>query len=356
MKNGNRFRILFFGMFFYLLMMPIMSAVEIKILHFQCDITLSKSKIISGEPVSLIFSFTYESDGLGSIFLDDSKNTFANINERSETERLKLSIQNTKGNEMPRRNLICHPISQVIILSESNLEPSETVTGEYPLHLRVSTLLEPGEYIVTISAIDILQSHLTPEYLESVGTGPKIYPTSTRESYSVPPLTLEVEPYDEAKLLAVYDALMAEAQYALAHPSGSWQGLDYFDIEAPIRTLLWAYGPVAVPYQIELIYDPEIGFLFWPPAIVHTWDNIVRFATREQVEEVLAFARHPEFEKPANVPFSSRYTPGLVWAIHQWHTHGTEEIKALTKELAEKFPAEDLCPYQMERGVWPYGK
>lgn len=355
MKRYDPFKLTFIGLLVLLLTSSGLHAFETNNSNVTYEITLSKDTITPGEPLTLYFTFTNKSNGLVSVALDDSYPVFGNVEDRLENEGLKITLQDNEGNELPRRELLCRPKSQYTIFSGKRLKPGETERGEFPLHLRFSTLLKPGKYHVFLKTFILTHGYVSQDYIESIGNGP-INMTLSPETVSGPMLPLEVEPYDEAKLLAVYDALMTEAQYALANPSGSWRGLDYFDIEAPIRTLLWAYGPAAVPYQIELIYDPEIGFRFWPPAIVHTWDNIVRFATREQVEQVLAFARNPEFEKPANAPFSSRYTPGMVWAIHQWHTHGPEEIKALTKELAEKFPEDRLYPNQMERAPGPYGK
>lgn len=356
MKRYDRINLTFMGLLFLVLLFTSgLYASETYNSNVTYEISLSKDSITPGEPVALYFTFTNTSNGRVTISLVDSYPIFGNIEDRLENEDLKISLLDNKENEIPRRELLCRPKSQYMIFSESLLKPGETIRGEFPLHLRFTTLLEPGKYNVLVKRFTFFYGFVSQDYIESIGNEP-MFITLSPEKVSGPMLPLEVEPYDEAKLLAVYDALMTEAQYALANPSGSGSGLDYFDIEAPIRTLLWAYGPAAVPYQIELIYDPDRGFRFWPPAIVHTWDNIVRFATREQVEQVLAFARHPEFEKPANTTHSSRYTPGLVWAIHQWHTHGPEEIKALTKELAEKFPEDRLYPHQMERAPGPYAK
>jgi len=341
---------------FITLFIPSLSAQDINIPYLNCEITLTKNTIISGEPISVCFTITNTSGGEVHFALDDGYDIWdSNLDNRLKTELLKISFQDSRGEELPRRKLLCRPHSQVLFFT-GDLNPGEKMVGEYPLHLRVSTLISPGEYRLTVKAFDLVHGYMSPEYLESVGPKDKKIGTSVRESFSGPTLTLNVEPYDDAKLIAVYEDIMTKARYAIDHPSGSWCGFDYNDISTPTRTLLWAEGPAAVPYQIELIYDKEKGFRYWPPAIVNTWDNIVRYATPSQVEQILEMARHPECYRTPGQEYSKYYTPGLAWAIHQWHENGSEEVKESTEELAEKLPEEDPCPRSMELGQYPYGK
>ena len=180
--------------------------------------------------------------------------------------------------------------------------------------------------------------------------------TLKTETFAGPSLLLEVESCDPKGLTSVYKALESEVQYALDHPLSSWIGNDYSDFQNPIRMMLWAEGPAAVPYQIELIYNKVSGqFRFWPPAIANTWENIVRYATPDQIELVLEMARRPECRNKPAKEYSKYYTPGLAWAIHEWYKNGTEEIKQHLRELAEQIPEDDPCPQFMELGQYPYG-
>ena len=331
------------------LIMPTMHAVEVAIPHVKCEITLSKSTITSGEPVCLRFAFTNTSDGLVSIHLQDSGTV--------DPQFLKISVYDEYGNEVPRRTLQCHPASQrnVVDPPRGAMKPGETVMGEYPIHLRVPTRLEPGHYSITVKAFDVVHGYLSRDYVEKVGSGVKVW-QSVRDTYSAAPLSLEVEAYDEERLIAAYESIMQEARYAVAHLPGSWYGHDYMDIPAPIRTILWAAGPEAVRYQLELVYDSENGFTFWPPATVHTWENVARHATIEQVRQLVDIASVPEFRKEPYQPYTRRYAPGLVWALHEMHQSGPEPIRELTRNIVEKLPKEELCPRSMEIGVPPYGK
>lgn len=340
---------------FAVLLAFVSRAAEMNIPYLKCDITLSKNTITPGEPLSLCFTFTNTSDGEVSVSFDDMYNTWEpNVENRLQTENLKIVVKDLEGNRIPRRNLLCRPHSQFYVFS-THLKPNETITQEYPLHLRTSTLLKPGQYLFEIESFDLNHCHLSPHYIESIGTGVKVF-KHKRDTFVGPTLVLNVEPYDMTKLTSVYEALMDEVRYALNHPLGSWVGEDYSDIPTPIRTLLWAEGPVAVPYQIEVIHDRERGFRFWPPAIVNTWENIVRHAAPEQIESVLEMARHPECVKDPDKEYSPHYTPGLAWAIHKWNTTAPESIKEKTRNLVGRFPDEDPCPQLMERGQWPYGE
>lgn len=334
--------------------LPIAAAVDLGIPYLECEISLSKEKVIAGEPVDICFAFTNMTEGLVSVSLWDSYNVFADDPaERLADESLKIIVQDIDGKEIVRRNLLCRPGSQ-IWLEPSARRPmkGETIFFLYPLHLRVSTMLPPGKYHIEIQQFFINHAYLSPEEAKII---PRIL-KGEPAAFSGPSLTLEVEPYDEAALVAVYDLLMEQAKEALACDS-SWRGADYADIAHPVRTILWAEGPIAVPYQIELLYDQTWGFRFWPPALVNTWGNLVQYANDEQIERIL---KEIVLEKdPSRLRwgmYSNRYDPGFVWAIHQWHAKGSEKAKELTRELVAKFPEEDPCPSVMERGIPPYGK
>jgi len=336
------------------------SANQLNESYIKCDIDLSKKEIISGEPINLRFSFTnISSKEINSITLMDAYDLWGDSNNRENTECMKIIIKDSEGNDIPRRNLLCRPDSQRIILLSFPLKPNETVFGEYPLHLRYSTLLKPGQYHVFVNNIDVWYNYkpLFPE-LGDPGTNGECI--SRRIAFSGKPLALAIKPYDEKKLVASYAEIMEKARDAILHPisSGVYDKLDYLDIASSIRTILWAEGPIAIPFQIEILYDSEEGFRYWPPAVVNTWDNIVHYATPEQIKNVLVMAKGMGEERNSmrKYYYSSRYSPGLAWAIHEWNTNGSEEIKELTQELVEKLPEEEPCPPPMERGTLPYGK
>lgn len=340
------------GLFIILFAMPFSRANEINIPGLDCNISLSKNKIVYGEPVYINFSFNNTAEGEFSLSLWDSYDRWdGDVSNRPQTEDLKILVQDCEGNDIPRRNLLCRPASQSVFFSE-HVESGKTVTGEYPLHLRISTCLKPGKYSVIINAFSLSHCYMSAEKIKSIGSGVQVWELET-EIFSGPSLELEVEPRNEEKLVVEYDAIMQKAK---AFIIGRWRGDEYYDLIKPVWTILWAEGPAAVPYQIELIYDSERGFRYWPPAIVNTWDNIVRYATPSQVEQILEMARHPECYRTPGEEYSKYYTPGLAWAIHHWHKNRSEEVKERTRELAEKLPNEDPCPRSMELGQSPYGK
>jgi len=327
----------------------ISSTAEINIPYLKIDVSLSKTEITSEEPLTLNFTFTNISDGEVSLILWDKYFVWERDKESYlESGSLKIAVLDSKGIEIPRRVLLCHPHSQFNIFSE-HLKPEETITTKYPLHLRLSTSLKPGKYHIVVKSFALAHAYISSQINHN-------NISLITDTFSGPSLPLEVLPFNKSNLDEAYDVFMEKAQYTLDHPSGSWCGKDYSDIAVSVRTILWAEGPAAVPYQIDLIYDKDKGFRYWPPAIVNTWDNIVRYAIPEQIERVLEMARHPECKKDFRLTYTQYYTPGLAWAIHQWHANGSEEIKERTRELAEKLPDEDPCPQSMELGQYPYGK
>jgi len=341
-------------LFFAVLCISVSRAAEMNIPYLKCDITLSKNTITPGEPLNLCFAFTNTSDGEVHVSLEDDYDIFdPEKDNRAKTESLRIAVFDSAGLQVPRREVLCRPRSQVDILS-AFLKPGETITQEYPLQLRISTCLAAGQYHVVLESFDLWHACASPKDLRSTKSGILTW-DNKRGIFSGPSLILAVDSSDSKSLTAVYDNLIDNAKNAI-NRTGGWRGEDYSDIETPIRTLLWAEGPIAVPYQIELMYDKERGFRYWPPAIANTWDNIVRHATPEQIELVLEMARHPECVKEPDTDYSSHYTPGLAWAIHQWNATGPESIKEKTRDLVGRFPDEDPCPQSMERGLWPYGK
>ena len=338
------------GMLFALaaaLACPEVHAAELDIPHLESTVTLSKSKIVSGEPVSLRFTFTNIAEG------EAVASAINPIDIYSEDRKgMLLSIEDKNGKKMPFRDVRCRPWSQTYLV-HADLKPGEKRILDYPVHLHASTRLEPGVYTVSAKDFAINFGYRSPEYLESVGAG-VMTTEMKRKTFSVQGLPLEVEAYSEDRLLAAYAELMEKARYALEHPPSSWVGMDFNDIPAPIRTILWAIGPEVVSYQLELVYGDQRGF-YWPPATVHTWDNIAEHATLEHAKWLLGLASRLDLEKPA-LGYSRDYAPGLVWTLHQLHDHGSEEIRELTEGIVKQLPEEDLCPWGMVIGVMPYGK
>ena len=341
-----------FGLSLIMSCLMALQALGMDISYIKPEIKLSNTKIIAGEPVNLRFAFTNTSDGNATLMLRDGYNIWIdNKDKRIETEELKISIHCLDGNEIPRREILCRPESQSIVIS-GDVKSGETIIGDYPLHLRLSTILAPGKYQVDIMSYTLC-------YVFRAVEESKIAPRIGRykcENLSGPSLLLIVEPYNEEALTAIYDLYMKNAQKEITNLS-SWRGQDYIDIPSPVRTILWAEGPIAVSYQIDLVYDKKLGFVFWPPAVVNTWDNILRYATPEQIKPILEIAGEME-SKPSNQEYyySSCYSPGLVWAIHEWNTNGSEAIQELTQELANILPEEEPCSTPLERGTYPYGK
>jgi hypothetical protein len=164
----------------------------------------------------------------------------------------------------------------------------------------------------------------------SSGTGEEVF------KGDVPPIALEILPYDKDKLAAVYAALVKEAEEAFRQPVKEWHGFDFPDVPPTVRSLLWSYGPDAVPFQVDFLYSPETGFRYWTPATIHAYSNIVEFATPEQVLKLAAITEDKGFI--ADTRSNAHYCRGLTWALEQLHEHGSDQIKALTEDVVKKYP------------------
>lgn len=177
MKRYDPFKLTFIGLLVLLLTSSGLHAFETHNSNVTYEITLSKESITPGEPVALYFTFTNTSNGKVSISLVDSYPIFGNIEERLENEDLKISLLDNKENEIPRRELLCRPKSQYMIFSESLLKPGETIRGEFPLHLRFTTLLEPGKYNVLVKRFTFFYGFVSQDYIESIGNEPMFMTT-----------------------------------------------------------------------------------------------------------------------------------------------------------------------------------
>ena len=331
-------------------------AKEMAIPYVQGEITLSKNRIVAGEPVNLRFSFTNSSNREISLGLSDSYDLWdEDKDNRLNTESLKIAVVDDKGNEVPRRDLPCRPYSQFTLIPymQAEVAPGATVVVEYPLHLRVSTQIPPGHYRVIVKAFQLQHSNQYHSEVREDGVTIGQW-ESLWERFVGPALPLEVEPFDETRLTAVYKALMEEAGQEPLYVDKCFRCTDDYSIRPALRSILWAEGPVAVPFQIAIMYGSQWGFRVWPPALVNTWANIVQYAERDQIDRVLEMARHPECIDMIGRGWG-HYTPGLAWAIHEWHRRGAEELRQHTAPLVKLFPHEELCPTSLERGMGPYG-
>ncbi len=282
----------------------------------QVNLRMSKSEIISGEPVYVLIDIVNPS----------KERSFGGVviwnNSIFDAETFKLTLSNTStGKKVERRVLRAHPVTYMVLMDDYvELKAGACLTATYPLHLQYPTLLPPGDYSVSISRMD-LRLRGGEKYIHR--------PDQSKASFTV-------LPYDRERLAEVYNTLLREALADLEKPTDIfWNGQD-FNLPPSVLLLLNAYGPDAVKAQMALVYDSHNGFRFDLPSKVHAWENIACNAGVEEVRSLVQITDNPKFNNPEYRNFWDDL--GLIWALHELNEKGTEEIRELTKTVVSRFP------------------
>lgn len=297
-------------------------------------LNLSKTEILSGEPMDLVFEVHNTQDRPVSI-----RFWYSNYN----TNEFQICVLDSKETIVHNRRIlkVC-PASQKLVY-HGQILPSETILFTYPIQLQVFTDLPIGSYSISPMQLSFRAG--------IIGEDAHIKMKSV--SVDFPKIPFEVINNDQTRLYDIFKELEQKALYAEQRESVSWVGMDFLDIWPESRTLLWAYGPMAVDAQIALIYDKDKGFRFWPPATIHAWDNIARHANPEQIKKLIEIIDGKKFIY-GKWP-SQDYDPGIIWCFHEIAKNGTDENKALAQPIAEKYK-NNIGFKSMEYGMDSYGK
>lgn len=108
-------------------------------------------------------------------------------------------------------------------------------------------------------------------------------------------------------------------------------------------TLVFAQGPLALPYQLEFVrlsHDQAWGILFEENRIIELFRYIARSGNAETARQLLEFSELPfldEEKKPEHANSLGVWVY-VSWTIRSLHHTGNEEVKAMTQVFVEKFP------------------
>jgi hypothetical protein len=306
-------------------MLLLLSVVSVSL---EWRIGLSAEKIVQGAPVDIILEIVRpKSDSLSVwVFHDFLDELVFTVSLKGDGDAKLVS----------RRQLAVYPWAQQVLLHKQASDRTQ-ITTTYPLHAQYSTHLPQGVYTVALDNVMGLVKR--PE---------------DRAASELPPVavtaSLEILPYDEVVLRSRYEELLKEALAFADEYSEAWHMNDSdWMLPQSVKTLLWACGPEAVPYQIRLLWSEITGFRLWPSARVHSYDNIVKNASIEDVRKLTAIASTSSFNEDNTR--SRMFDPLLIWALQRLHVSGNEEIQFLTRQIIERYPTPiDIQPLSRQYG------
>jgi hypothetical protein len=285
------------------------------------DVSLSKSRIISGEPVNILIRVLNRNTLHPGVYISIPNNS------PSDDGILQLTlVDESTGIACARRVLKSYPVSQMKVADDVYIPAGAAATITYPLHLQYSTLIPAGNYSLVLSRVQLL----VRETAQSSASVVELH--SSR-------LALTVAPYDKEQLAGIYATILQDALEESAKPVKEWTGRDS-QLAPVIRLLLWAYGPDAVKPQQTLMFESGAGFRFSPSARVHAWENIAEYAELDDIERWNAIVNDPKSVDRQH--FGRWHDPLLVWVLHEVNERGTTEMKRMLENTMQRFPHKPL--------------
>lgn len=281
---------------------------------------LDKSCALAGQPVNLVFGYR-----------SDRKARLSIVNDGPYTTGLFRLILSREGeydlNKSAQRQLCVRPIRQGDIVA-FDLCTSEWETVTFPLHLRYTTDLPPGEYEVRIQAIN-----------GSVWYEGKNKKLDLEGEIQVG--TLEITRGGAGELESIFDNLLQEAVQAYEADlasKGSSLSTD-FALPSTIKSLLWGYGSIAATYQIQFLFsNPKIKL--WPSVTIHAFQNIILHACQEDVQRLVTIV---DSKKPsAKLGYSNSLREMLIWAMYRLYEvrKGDDEIRRIIEPVIDVYSTE----------------
>lgn len=278
--------------------------------------SLSETSILPGQPVDIIF--TVKNAGA------EEAGVSLWINGRFSAEFFRIKLQ-SQSLAAPERERFFYPWTQSHI-SFRNLIAGGVDSETFPLHMRCSTEVPPGRYGVVIENITLS---------ENIGQEHSQFDFG---SLSIP-IELEVRPPNDEALREFYAKLLSTclAPFADEHPNLKKTNAWHYDFDylPCIRSLLWAWGKQAVPYQMDLMLDADGHLRIDDAVTARTYENIAKFAEKADVERLMKIVMNEKFGP--DIKTHQYYDQTLVWALHQIHRRGDPVLEELTRPAVERF-------------------
>lgn len=278
--------------------------------------SLSKSSIVSGEPISLTIRMEKTASGHkydAGFFLGPYN-----------TMDITLLDQSMKPFGA-RRQLVVRPSSQMIAWLPTNSDHFPD-GFEIPVHLRISTVLPDGNYYVKLTSLEVCVTNTVTR-------------NQTHLNLTSPPLPLEVHKGSPDELRQIYKGLLncgLEEDRRLYQKG--WLGDDWRDYSTSTRLIMWAYGPSAVSTQIDALYDEKtFRFRYWSHLTVHAYQNISEFGTPEDIKRLAAIADSQQFLEGER---SDGHDENLLWLFQELKKKGDPKILPLIEPTLFRFPKE----------------
>jgi hypothetical protein len=279
----------------------------------QFEYSLSRASIMRGEPVllSIVAKRPDSPVGYGVVF-DLSPMT---ITSRHLNMNVELYDSSMKPIGSHRSLAVC-PFTQWQCLS---------LHLDVPLHLFFSTDVPEGKYFVKLTSLCTFVSDREP--------------TAHPYDLSSPPLALEVHQGSSDALRQIYaDLLKKGLEEDKVFRAKGWFGRDWDDYSTSTRLVMWAYGPAAVSSQIDDMYNNEQRcFRYLPGFCFHACQNILEFATVNDVKRLVAIAESPAFLE-AKQPYPFGNANNLLWLFQELKKRGDPQILPLIEGTLVRFP------------------
>lgn len=201
----------------------------------------------------------------------------------------------------------------------ADLAPGEIFRKTLILNWWFATDIEPGEYELAIRLKSI-------GIREAEGNTTKRQKLPSEANTWKFPLTF-TEPNDEV-VKQRFGALLERSLTAEKSPESFMRALFASD------SIIFARGPLAVPYQLELLQKTKEGeFVEWGAGrMLHLFRRFAHSDHPETASELVEFSQSNVFLKQGAKDESTRggMWELLLWAIHEMHEHGGPDVSAIT--------------------------
>lgn len=235
--------------------------------------------------------------------------------------RLKLEIRDHLGQIVGARPPETLSVCGAGFMFDVPLKPGQSFRKTIIVHQWCSTELPQGDYTIALKIARAGGTSTSP--LKDFG-GDFVFPFT-------------VLPRDDDAVRARFAALLTTSIESEGIPRDNKVRFLAMD------TLVFAQGPLALPYQLELVrlsHDQIWGIIFNENRVIELFRYVARSGDARTARQLLEFSELAfldEEKKPERENSYGVWTY-LSWTIRALHHTGDEEIKAFTKAFVEQYP------------------
>ncbi len=278
--------------------------------EIQFTATVDKKQFFAGEPILVTLMVSNDANTAESVFLSGGASAAIDV---SLTDANGIIL--IKGANLPQ--------SGGFRTSESamNLPPGQTMCRSFVLNQKCSTLHVQGN----LTAVCTIKYYLGSED-RVVQQGIRQLRIAGPEHRKTISVNFEVLPYDEEKVRVILSEIAERSNRLLT--SGKLMGPEEPEMAtASIEMLACAEGSVAVPYQLDIVCEPEWGETIRLKAL----HSLERTANLEAARGVMAMvADHRLWFAMGN--------SDLILAVYTMRDKGSQAVREATEEFVKRYP------------------